>query len=192
MKRFMALLITIIFFAGAGYHFYTVISLNEKIKALRFQKSISLELESDTSKDSLDYYKKLSLRGVSLLSEEQLLDLAKMEWNYKLLINGEEFKGQNIKIDGNSMEIVLIEDREKNSVLPEDLRLKGKLNSYFKQISLESRIEPEITNRDEEYSTSIIYKFYKLTSGDKIKISLSEELSKRIGLNNKNYVINIQ
>jgi hypothetical protein len=149
-------------------------------------------LESDTSKDSLDYYKKLSLRGLNLLTEGQLIELAKMEWHYKLMINGEEFKGQNIKTDGDSMEIIIIEDREKNSILPEELRMKGQFDSYFKQISIESRIDPEITNEDEEYTTKVKYKFSKLASGDKIKISMSEELSKRLGLSSKNYVIQIQ
>lgn len=192
MKKIITFLVTVVILAGIGYHFYTVICLNDKIKALKFQRSISLELESDTSKDSLDYYKKLSLRGLNLLTEGQLIELAKMEWHYKLMINGEEFKGQNIKTDGDSMEIIIIEDREKNSILPEELRMKGQFDSYFKQISIESRIDPEITNEDEEYTTKVKYKFSKLASGDKIKISMSEELSKRLGLSSKNYVIQIQ
>ncbi len=192
MKKIKALLIIIIFLAGIGYHFYTVISLNGELKALKFQKNISLELENNPSKNELDYYKKLTLRTVNLLSEEQLIELAKFEWNYKLLINGEEFKGQNIKIDGDSIQIIITENREGNSILPKDLSMKGQFESYFKYISIESRIDPEITNKDEEYTTSIIYKFSKLSSGDKIKISMSEELSKRLGLSSKNYVIQIQ
>ena len=192
MKKIKAFLIVIIFLAGIGYHFYTIISLNEELKALKFQKNISLELENNPSKNELDYNKKLSLRAVNLLSEEQLIELAKLEWHYKLMINGEEFKGQNIKIDGNSIQIILTENREENSILPDDLRMKGQFESYFKQIGIESRIEPEITNKDEAYTTSVIYKFSKLSSGDKIKISMSEELSKRLGLSSKNYVIQIQ
>jgi hypothetical protein len=192
MKKIRAFLIIIIFLAGIGYHFYTVISLNEELKALKFQKNISLELENNPSKNELDYYKKLSLRAVNLLTEEQLVELAKLEWHYKLMINGEEFKGQNIKIDGDSIQIILSENREENSILPDDLRMKGQFESYFKQINIESRIEPEITNKDEAYTTSVIYKFSKLSSGDKIKISMSEELSKRLGLSSKNYVIQIQ
>lgn len=192
MKKFIAFLVTIIFLAGIGYHFYTVITLNEKIKTLMFQRSISLELENGPSQNDLDYYKKLSLRAYNLLTEAQLIELAKLEWHYKLMINGEEFKGQNIKIDGDSIQITLSENREENSILPDNLRIQGQLDSFFKHISLESRIDPEITNIDEEYTTSIIYKFPKLSSGDKIKISMSEELSKRLGLSNKNYVINIE
>lgn len=192
MKKIKAFLIIIIFSAGIGYHVYTVLSLNGIIKALKFQKNISLELENGTSKNELDYYKKLSLRALNLLNQEQLVELAKLEWNYKLIINGEEFKGQNIKTSGDSLQIVLTENREKNSILPNELRMKGQYDNYFKQISIESRIEPEITNKDEEYSTSIIYKFSKLSSGDKIKISMSEGLSKRLGLSSKNYVIQIQ
>lgn len=192
MKKFKAFLIIIIFLSGAGYHFYKVITLNGEIKALKFQKNISLELENNPSQNELDYYKKLTLRTMNLLSEEQLTDLAKMEWNYKLVLNGEEFKGQNIKIDGDSIEIILIENREENSILPDELRMKGQLDNYFKQISIESRVEPEITNRDEAYTTSIIYKFPKLSYGDKIKITFSEELRKRLGLGSKNYVIQIQ
>lgn len=192
MKKIKAFLIIIIFLAGIGYHFYTVISLNGELKALKFQKNISLELENNPSKNESDYYKKLSLRAVNLLTEEQLIELAKLEWNYKLMINGEEFKGQNIKIDGDSIQIILSENREENSILPDDLRMKGQFESYFKQIIIESRIEPEITNNDKTYTTSVIYKFSKLSSRDKIKISMSEELSKRLGLSSKNYVIQIQ
>lgn len=192
MKKFKAFLIIIIFLSGIGYHFYKVITLNGELKALKFQKNISLELENNPSKNELDYYKKLTLRTINLLSDEQLTELARMEWNYKLLLNGEEFKGQNIKIDGDSIQIIINENREENSILPDDLRMKGQLESYFKQISIESRIEPEITNKDETYTTSVIYKFPKLSSGDKIKISMSEELSKRLGLSSKNYVIQVQ
>lgn len=192
MKKIKAYLIVIVFLAGIGYHFYTVISLNGELKALKFQKNISLELENNTSKNDLDYYKKLSLRAVNLLSEKQLRELAKLEWHYTLTINGEEFKGQNIKLDGDLIEIIIKENREENSALPDELRMKGQLEGYFKQISIESRIDPEITNRDEKYTTSVIYKFPKLSSGDKIKISMSEELSKRLGLSSKNYVIQIQ
>lgn len=192
MKKIKAFLIIIIFLSGVGYHFYKVITLNGEIHALKFQKEISLELENSPSQGDLDYYKKLSLRAYNLLNEEQLIELAKLEWHYKLMINGEEFKGQNIKTDGNSMQIVITENREENSILPEDLRKKGQLGNYFKQIDIESRMEPEITNKDEKYTTSIIYKFPKLSSGDKIKISMSEELSKRLGLSSKNYVIQIQ
>lgn len=192
MKKIKAFLIIIVFLSGIGYHFYRVITLNGELKALKFQKNISLELENNPSKNELDYYKKLTLRTMNLLSHDQLIELAKMEWHYKLILNGEEFKGQNIKIDGDSIQIVIIEDREKNSILPDDLRMKGQLDNYFKQISVESRIEPEITNKDEEYTTSVIYKFPKLSSRDKIKISMSEELSKRLGLTSKNYIIQIQ
>jgi hypothetical protein len=192
MKKIKALLVIIIFLAGIGYHLYTILSLNGELKTLKFQKNISLELENNPSKNELDYYKKLSLRSVNLLTEEQLVELAKLEWNYKLMINGEEFKGQNIKIDGDSIQIIITENREENSILPEDLRMKGQFESYFKQIDIESRIDPEITNKDEKYTTSVIYKFSKLSPGDKIKISMSEELSKRLGLGSKNYVIQIQ
>lgn len=192
MKKIKAFLIIIIFLSGVGYHFYKVITLNGELNALKFQKEISLELENSPSENDSDYYKKLSLRAFNLLNEEQLIELAKLEWHYKLMINGEEFKGQNIKIDGNSIQIVITENREENSILPDDLRRKGQLGDYFKQISIESRIEPEITNKDEKYTTSVIYKFPKLSSGDKIKISMSEELSKRLGLSSKNYVIQIQ
>lgn len=192
MKKIKAFLIIIIFLSGVGYHFYKVITLNGELNALKFQKEISLELENSPSENDLDYYKKLSLRAFNLLNEEQLIELAELEWHYKLMINGEEFKGQNIKIDGNSIQIVITENREENSILPDDLRMKGQLGGYFKQINIESRIEPEITNKDEKYTTSVIYKFPKLSSGDKIKISMSEELSERLGLSSKNYVIQIQ
>ena len=192
MKKIKAFLIIIIFLGGIGYHFYTVISLNVELKALKFQKNISLELENNPSESELDYYKKLTLRTVNLLTEEQLTELAKLEWHYKLLLNGEEFKGQNIKIDGDSIQIIITENREENSILPDDLRMEGQLDTYFKQISIESRIEPEITNKDEAYTTSVLYKFPQLSSGDKIKISMSEELIKRLGLSSKNYVIQIQ
>lgn len=192
MKKIKASLIIIIFLSGVGYHFYKVITLNGELNALKFQKEISLELENSPSQGDLDYYKKLSLRAYNLLNEEQLIEVAKLEWHYKLIINGEEFKGQNIKTDGSSMQIVITENREENSILPEDLRKKGQLGNYFKQINVESRVEPEITNKDEKYTTSVIYKFPKLSSGDKIKISMSEELSKRLGLSSKNYVIQIQ
>ncbi|MDF2674071.1 MAG: hypothetical protein K0R09_2339 [Clostridiales bacterium] len=192
MKKIKAFLIIIIFLGGIGYHFYTVISLNGELKALKFQKNISLELENNPSKNELDYYKKLTLRTVNLLTEEQLTELSKLEWHYKLLLNGEEFKGQNIKIDGDSIQIIITENREENSILPDDLRMEGQLDTYFKQISIESRIEPEITNKDEAYTTSVLYKFPQLSSGDKIKISMSEELSKRLGLSSKTYVIQIQ
>lgn len=191
MKKIKAFLIIVIFLAGIGYHFYTIISLNGELKALKFQKNISLELENNPSENELDYYKKLSLRTVNLLTSEQLTELAKLEWHYKLLLNGEEFKGQNIKIDGDSIQIIFTENREENSILPDELRMEGQLDTYFNQISIESRIEPEITNSDEAYTTSVIYKFPKLSSGDKIKISMSEELTKRLGLSSKNYVINI-
>lgn len=192
MKKIKVFLIIIILLTGIGYHFYTVISLNEELKALKFQKNISLELENNPSQNNLDYYKKLSLRAVNLLNKEQLKELAKLEWHYKLMINGEEFKGQNIKIDGDSIQIIVTENREENSILPNNLRMQGQLESFFKQIKIESRIEPEITNKDEEYTTSVMYKFPKLSSGDKLKISMSEELSKRLGLSSKNYVIQIQ
>lgn len=192
MKKFKAFLLIIFFLSGAGYHFYKVIALRSEINALKFQRDISLEMENNPSKDELDYYKKLTTRTLSLLSEEQLTELAAMEWHYKLMLNGEEFKGQNIKVDGDSIQIILAENREENSILPDELKKKGQLGNFFKQISIESRIEPEITNRDEAYTTSVLYKFTKLSPGDKIKISMSEELRKRLGLHSKNFVIQIK
>ena len=192
MKKFLAFLMMIIILSGVGYHFYKIIELRSEIKALEFQRDISLELENNPSTGELDYYKKLTTRTVNLLSGEQLTELASMEWHYKLMLNGEEFKGQNIKVDGDSIQIILSENREENSILPEELKKKGQLGNFFKQITIESRIEPEITNRDEAYTTSVLYKFPKLSPGDKIKISMSEELRKRLGLDSKNYVIQIK
>lgn len=192
MKRIKVLLAFIIVLVGISYHIYKIIYLNSQINALKFQRDVSLRLEDNPSMSEQDYYKKLSLRAINLLNEEQLIELAKMEWNYKLMINGEVFTGQNIKIDGDSLQIIIKEYREENSILPDDLRMQGQLKDFFKQIEIDSRIEPEITNKDEEYSTSIVYNFPRLLSGDKIKISMSEELSGRLGLNNKNYIVQIK
>lgn len=192
-NKIIASLIILVFMIGTGYHFYKVIMLNTTIKSLKFKQSISLELENDVSQNEFDYYKKLSLRSINILSEVQLIELAKLEWDYKLMINGEEFKGQNINIEGNSFDMVLSEMRDERSILPEKLRQEGQIKNYFfKHLTLEARRDPEITNTDSEFTTSINYKFSELVSGDKIKISLSEELSNRLGLSNKNYVIYIK
>jgi hypothetical protein len=192
-RKFTTYFIAFIFVLGAGYHVYTVIDLKSKISVLKYKQNISLELQKDISVDDENFLKNFSMRTVSLLSEEQLIELAKMEWHYKLTINGEEFMGQPLKVEGNKLQIVLSEEREKRSMLSEELNRKGQIPDYFyKQFKVESEITPEITNKDEQYSTSIYYNFSYLSHGDKIKITLSDELSKRLNLKNMDYIIYIK
>lgn len=192
-KKIIAILIILIFTSGAAYHFYTVVGLKRKIKTLKYQQDISTALHNKNMKKDIDFYKSISERAVNLLNDEQIIELAKEEWKYSLLVNGKEFNGDGVKIEGNTLDMVVSENRSSNSLLPEELVMKGQIPNYFyKQIKVESEIPPEVTNKDGEYSTEVHYKFSYLSKGDKIKITLSDELKERLKLKNTKYIIYIK
>lgn len=193
MKKKMTLVLLImIFISIAAYHFYTVIGLKKKIRTLKYQEAISSSIFKGGDKN-VELYKNLSNRAINLLDEEGLVELAKEDWKYSLLINGQEFKGEGLKIEGDFLEIILSEERNPESLLPMELLLKGQIPNYFhKHIEVESEISPEITNKDGEYSTEIHYNFSYLSHGDRIKIKLSNELRERLELKNRSYIIYIK
>lgn len=192
-KKIIAVLITLVFLAGAAYHVYTVIELKRKIKALKYQQEISTAINKKNVKTNIDFYKSFSERVINLLNDEQLVDFAKEEWKYSLLINGKEFKGDEVKIEGDTIEMVISERRDSNSLLPQELLMKGQLPNYFyKQIKVESGVSPDITNVDGNYSTEIHYKFSNLSKGDEIKITLSDGLMERLKLKNTKYLIYVK
>jgi hypothetical protein len=193
MKKFL----TIMFFAMlvflTSYALYSVYLLKTENNDLNEKLNTFANIKNDTSVNEIDYYKKLSTRAIGLLNEDQLIELAQKEWKYTLYINDKEFTGQSINISGNQIVIKLSENREERSALPEELRLKGQIPGYFyKQINIDSKVLPEITNVDEKYTTSVIYIFNSLETGSKIKITLSNDLKNRLGLRYNNYSINVR
>ena len=192
MKKFLTITIFFLLVVLSSFSIYKYYLLKTENNTLNQKLGTIQKIQSDTSDDALDYYKKLSIRAVEILDEKQLVELAKKEWNYSLSINDRDFTGESINISGNKLVIKLNETREQRSALPEDIRLKGQIQGYFyKQINVDSKVLPEITNVDERFSTSVIYKFESLGTGDKIKITLSNQLKERLGLKYNNYSIDI-
>jgi len=193
MKKNIAIIIlSITLMVFSVYHFFTVISLKDRIKVLKYQQDTVLKVERDVSNSNSDYYKKLAGRALSIMDANEISELARLEWQYKMFINGQEFKGQSIKIDGKDLLIDICEIREKYSMIPEDIRLREKLSSFERHIQIESSVKPEITNKDSEFETHIYYKFKNLKSGDAINIIFDDELKDRMGLPASKFTIYIK
>lgn len=156
-----------------------------------------LQEQEDKIKDlttELDYYKQYVKDITLTLSPEKLQEIIDKEWSYSVAVNSIQFpKNGVLEIGQGDFELMITEKRVPFSVLPEEESLKGKIPTELgKAVSVEAPSDKVSSKTDEDDGNkNTIYSFKGLTPDDVIKITISEELSKKLEMSTTDLEIRV-
>lgn len=152
--------------------------------------------EMETLTDELNYYKEYVQEMTLLLPSDKLQELINKEWKYSISINNVEFpKNGILEIGQSDFDLVFHEERAKYSTLPKEESDKGKLSAPLSSsVTTYSPTEQVLSPQTDAQDTfsSLTYSFKGLKSKDVIKIVLTEELSKKMGMSTQDLEIRVK
>lgn len=128
------------------------------------------------------------------LDEEKLKEIAKKEWRYELLVNGEPVEDTDrLVLETDEVVISLSERFQDPSVLPQELLSSGRISTdYRSHLTLSTDQPYQESGRDGTVVTTTEYVFKDLKSGSSIMLELSGELMERLNTNVKIYTIKVK
>jgi hypothetical protein len=135
--------------------------------------------------EEMDYYKYISEKLISKVKNEDLIALAKEEWQYGIEIDGKAMENRSvIEINKSSFTVTLFEHRPPYNIIPEEIFMQGRISgeSYRDHIKFLGLKPSSIGGKDGTVNTSADYSFENLPKGTSIKLQVTEELKNRIGL----------
>ena len=141
------------------------------------------ELRMEDLNKELDYYKKYIQDLTLTLSSEKLQELIDQEWNYSLTVNSIQFpKNGILEISQSDFELLIQEKHVPYSVLPEEESIKGKIPSELIQSLTIKAPSENVSSKTDDINGNhtLIYSFKGLAPDEVIKITLSEELAKKM------------
>lgn len=141
------------------------------------------ELRMEDLNKELDYYKKYIQDLTLTLSSEKLQELIDQEWNYSLTVNSIQFpKNGILEISQSDFELLIQEKHVPYSVLPEEESIKGKIPSELIQSLTIKAPSEKVSSKTDDINGNhtLIYSFKSLAPDEVIKITLSEELAKKM------------
>lgn len=162
--------------------------LSQKDKAIQelTEKSKEFELFKNHTWEELDYYLQFIDKSTRYLSEEELLSLAKEEWTYALKVDENPIsKNASITLNKSSFKIIISEEQVPFPALPTELHEKGRLpgKRFVEQIKfLNYKPSGVIDELVATTKPSVQFDFRCVPKGTIIKIEVTKELQKRLGL----------
>lgn len=162
----------------------------EKIKELEEQNNEYKILNSQLEEES-DSYKNFAKETIKHLDDDEILELAKNEFRYKIEIDGKPIiDNKDIEFNNSNFKISIIEEQSIVSSTIDPLFEKGSLDGEYQDHLEIIGIEPiNINSTDGTIVTGFIYEFKDIPENINFKLKLSNQLKERIGL--KNSIINI-
>lgn len=160
-----------------------------------------LEEEMTTQNIALEHYQSLIVEYEQQLrdiiedySDDQLLELAKSQFEYRLKVNESSIpKNGVLEIEANQVEIFLAEYRSELYFLPEGILEQGGLSEdYWGHILKVEPAQYEETWLDGTVNTAYGLIYSDLTSGDEIQLTISDELQQRLRLETNQVIIRIK
>lgn len=152
------------------------------------------KMVTDDYKEAIARYENFVEKAIDYLSEDDLLLLAKGEWDYEIVINEEPIPSSGeIDISESDFEIAFSERRTDFQILPDEIYNEGAISGdYFDHLTIEG-VEPnDIQRTDGTIVTGFIYEFESLPSNTSFQLVLSDELKERLELETNTITINIQ
>lgn len=151
----------------------------------------NIQTDLNYKKEEAEYYKQLIDGLIKGYSDTQLKDLAIKLWDYKLEINGVSVPTNGIvEIQENTIEISLIQSQSAYPILPTEIYMQGQISgNYIDHLEMNSNTS-ETYVTDGTVDTAIHHKFVDVEKGSTISFTVSEELKKRLGLENIQITIN--
>ncbi|WP_143583116.1 hypothetical protein [Tissierella creatinophila] len=162
----------------------------EKIKELEEQNNEYKILNSQLEEES-DSYKNFAKETIKHLDDDEILELAKNEFRYKIEIDGKPIiDNKDIEFNNSNFKISIIEEQSIVSSTIDPWFEKGSLDGEYQDHLEIIGIEPiNINSTDGTIVTGFIYEFKDIPENINFKLKLSNQLKERIGL--KNSIINI-
>ncbi len=164
--------------------------LQNQIKS--YEKSVSqlqekistYELDIRILKEEKDDYKKFIDSSRKYLSKNELLELAKGEWIYRISVNDKAIESSGVlEIDKKDFKITYSEKRSTFSGLPEEIDEKGSISGNFYDHLEILNIKPDnVVISDGTVVQGMHYEFKDVPKGTIIKLEISDELKERLGL----------
>jgi hypothetical protein len=142
----------------------------------------------------VDYYKQYVKDITLTLTPEKLQAIIDKEWYYSVTVNSIQFpKNGVLEISQSDFELTVSEERVPYSVLPEEQSLKGKIPTDISQAFTLDIASDKVSSKtdDKDGKKAIIYSFKGLTPDDVVKVILSDELTKKLGMSTKELQIRV-
>lgn len=162
----------------------------EKVHRLTEQVDI-LEAELQMKEEEENNYKKIMQGFFEQFSDGELIAIAENLWFYQLRVNDEPINEDGrMMIATSRVEIVLVEQQLPYHFLPEDIYAKGQISGYYVDHLTVVDPEPkETSGRDGTVVTSYELSFEDIKQGEKVTLTISDELRSRLGLSTKEIII---
>jgi hypothetical protein len=126
----------------------------------------------------METYKNFLNKVLGYLNEEEMLQLAKSEYIYRLEINGEPVPSDGvIEMDTNSFDVFLSQEQPGYLILPREILQKGAISGdYFDHLTIKGVTPKNISRGDGTVITSSTYEFENLPSNTSLILEVSDEL----------------
>jgi len=145
--------------------------------------------------DEVNYYRNYVKEVSMLLPENERQALINKEWKYSITINNVEFpKNGIIEIKDRNFKIVISEKKAPYSVLPKEESIKGKIPYDLQAaVSMSDNNGIDVSQKVTQHKNEVIltYSFKNVKPNSVIKINISDELAKKLGINTNDLEIHV-
>lgn len=199
-ERFFKIAASMLFITVAILAIFNITTFNRmkqtKVWAEQIQEDYNkknIELDSrikefETNLQELeDKYYEEKITG--LLDKEQLVTLAKEQWQYSLTVNDRNFTDYYIYPTSKDVNIILSEIQPRKKILPLNVLKLGsvtggdEMDKFYDHMIIKTNLSYEKAIKNIENVTHICYSFKDIPSGTIISLQLSEVLREKLGLN---------
>lgn len=144
----------------------------------------SSQLDLRIAREQIDYFKQFSQDALLYLSDKELQELAKKQWDYRLEVNDQQMpKDGKMEIQENTIEISLSQKQSTFNALPDEIFSKGAISGRYEKHIQDFKPAPTETNwTDGTVVTAIHFQYLEVKSGTIISFSITDELKERLGL----------
>lgn len=145
--------------------------------------------------DEVNYYRNYVKEVSMLLPENERQALINKEWKYSITINNVEFPKNGImEIKDRNFKIVISEKKAPYSVLPKEESIKGKIPYDLQAaVSMSDNNGIDVSQKVTQHKNEVIltYSFKNVKPNSVIKINISDELAKKLGINTNDLEIHV-
>lgn len=161
-----------------------IAELERKIDNLQAEVDNS-KVSEKNSKDEKEFYLSFIKNLTKSMSQEYLLQIAKEQWKYNVLVDKVSLPANGIiELDTDTFNLTVSEEQTPYPALPLEIHNKGKIsgNLFSNHIKFLDIKPNDTTGTDGTIVSSTTYTFKNLEQNSIVNLEISTELQERLGL----------